>query len=231
MDAHVFVDAENINPKVFDMGYTDLNKDYNIVKIDIFGKENHIPIKYKQYQDNKFNFVNCHYGKNSADTFMTAYIVKSVYEEPSTDIFIIMSQDRDFIPAVKIITENNKKVILVSEKNKQMDILESIGMGLQYVKVMEYDIQSWIKADIKPTSVLTKYDTSKTVFLVGENNKITEVFFNNGMTMNDFMASMYRNTIKRIRKGYSNKVKIKDILYKNYINVIDDRLYIDLNRI
>lgn len=232
MRAHIFVDAENINPILFETSYKDLKTKYVITKVDVFSKKETLPTWYSKYD---FNFVNCFHSKNSADTFMTAYIIKAVYEEALTDIFVVISQDNDLSPAIKVVTDNNKQAISITEIDKKLKNLKEIGINKEYFTQLTYKIPpktNYFKAHI-PKSALknyTGYDMSQTIF-IKYNSNITEIFFNNGMEYNKFLNSMHSTVMNRIRKGYSNSTKLLDILYENYLIVKNGRIYVDTERI
>lgn len=232
MRAHIFVDAENISPLLFSESYADLKTKYIISSIDVFSKEETLPHKYNKY---KFNFVKCFYGKNSADTFMTSYIVKSVYEEALTDIFIIITQDNDLSPAIKMVTDNKKQAILITNKGRELKNLEEIGVNKKYFTHLEYDVVSknkYILAQLPKNGLenFSEYDLTKTIF-IKYNGHITEIFFNDGMNYKKFLNSIRPDTMKQIRKGYSKSTKLLKILYKNYLVVKNDRIYVDTDRI
>lgn len=232
MRCHIFVDAENINPILFETSYADLKTKYIISRIDIFSKKDTLPKIYNKYN---FNFVECFYGKNSADTFMVAYITKAVYEEALTDIFIIMTQDNDLSIAIKVITDNNKQAILITQVGKGLNYLTEIGIDKRYYTHLEYNISNntYYKASIAKNSIskLSNYDKNRTIFIKDRKDNITEVFFNNYMPYNIFLNSISSSVMGRIRKNYSNSTKLLKILYDNYLIVKDNRIYIDIDRI
>ena len=74
MKIHAFIDAENISQRLFVEGCSRLQEDHELVQIDVFGK---VCPKWAAGH----NYVRAFVGKNSADTFMTAAIVRAIYEE------------------------------------------------------------------------------------------------------------------------------------------------------
>lgn len=233
---HIFVDAENVNPKLFKLSYAELKLKYDIVRIDIFSKESSLPTMYEKYNSKKFNIIKCFYGKNSADTFMTSYIVRAVYEEALTDYFAILTQDRDFAPAIKVVTDNNKYVILVTEENKIINNLISIGVNMKYFTNTKYSIsktKEYKKATIPKTQQkhIVNYDTSRTIFIKNAKNQIIEAFFNNGMEFSVFLNTLAKANIDKIKQGYSKSTKLTDILKDSFLVVKDGKIYCDMERI
>ncbi|AFM40483.1 hypothetical protein Desaci_1467 [Desulfosporosinus acidiphilus SJ4] len=56
-------------------------------------------------------------GKNSADLEMTVDALKTLYKNPKIEVFILISCDRDLIPLIKAIKEENKISFVLSTKN------------------------------------------------------------------------------------------------------------------
>jgi uncharacterized LabA/DUF88 family protein len=56
-------------------------------------------------------------GKNSGDLELTVDALKDLYKNPNNDIFVIVSNDRDFIPLLKAIKYENKFSFVYSTKN------------------------------------------------------------------------------------------------------------------
>ena len=225
----MFVDVENISPKLFERGYKELKKAHTICKIDVFGK--YLPISYNGY--NQVKFTKCCFGKNSADTFMTTAIVKTIYEEPLIDIIVIVTQDKDFAPAIKAVTDNKKKCILITEKNRIINNINAVGVNMKYFENLAIDLEAkqHVIAQIskKAKNKLSVYDLSHTCFIVNGIGEFTEIPFFSGIDYNDFML-IVEPYIKRIRRGYSNAAKIKDILEQNYLKLENDRVYYDVFR-
>lgn len=232
MIIHIFVDAENISPKVFKESYKQLRTQHNIVKVDIFGKETTVPSTYSQYTGKIFEFIRCYYGKNSADTFMTASIIKALYNEPLVDAFVLVTQDKDFAPAIKAITEYGKQVILVTEKDKTIRILQEVGVNMRYVTNIEIPIISNKRKD-KPKPVIyvkgaEQYDLTHTCFIKNGVGALLEVPFCSGMLFSVFINIL---PLKAVKRGFSKNTKLTSILYNSYLVVKDEKIYYDSERL
>ncbi len=129
MIAHIFIDAENVKPEVAFNAVAKFNAEYQIDRVDIIGKEDVISQKYLD-AGKIYHIQNCDYGKNSADTWLCTEIAKTIFAKPEVEIVILVSSDRDFLPAIKLATDQNKKVIVVSN-----------GAGHKNLKAMLYDLK------------------------------------------------------------------------------------------
>ena len=202
--AHVFVDCENIDTKVFKEAFLKLNAKYQIIKCDFYGKEEAMPKFYKSYMGKVFERHNCFFGKNSADTFMCIDMAKACYEEPLTDCYIIFSQDRDFSIAIKLLVDNNKKVIVVTKLNGLMSNLESIGVDLTKIENIQIN---------------TKVNCT-CFFKFG--NAIKEVPFKNGIALQDFGTILAEH---KIREYYGKNKRLYKICEENLLKVVGYRVY------
>lgn len=237
MRVHVFVDAENISPRLFVKSYSYLKKRYEIVRIDIFSKEDTLPKLYKCFGDNKkVKYTKCFYNKNSADTFMVAYSIKALYEESLTGGFVFITQDKDFSPAIKVITEYKKQAIIVTEKDMVINNLKEIGADMKYVTNVELEVDrkksaDKIKAFTIPTAHQTcckAYDMSQTILIQDGNNQFVEVSFCNNMDYEDFCSIIPK---QRIKKGFPKEMEFEDILKKSFLKVEDNKVFIDTDKI
>ncbi len=129
MSAQIFIDAENVKPEIGLQAVKKFSGEYSINSVNIIGKEDVISNKYKAVGE-LYNFQNCYYGKNSADTWLCTEIAKTIFAEPAVEVIILVSSDRDFLPAIKLATDQQKKVILVSD-----------GNGHKNLKALLYDLR------------------------------------------------------------------------------------------
>lgn len=234
---HIFVDAENVSSRLFEKSYKYLKNRYEVVQVDVFSKENTLPNLYRSYNGNcKFNYIKCFYGKNSADTFMTTSIVKALYEEPLTGGFVLVTQDRDFAPAIKAITDCNKQAIIVTEKNKIINNIKAVGANMKFITNIETEVvptkalnEKFKKFNIpeEQKQHLTRWDMSQTIFIKGNGN-MSEVYFCNGMDYDKFLNII---PVQRIRTGFPKSKKLADILAESFLIVEDNKIYLDIDRI
>ncbi len=129
MSAQIFIDAENVKPEIGLQAVKKFSGEYSINSVNIIGKEDAISSKYKEAGE-LYNVQNCYYGKNSADTWLCTEIAKTIFAEPEVEVIILISSDRDFLPAIKLATDKQKKVILVSD-----------GNGHKNLKALLYDLR------------------------------------------------------------------------------------------
>lgn len=233
MRLHIFVDAENISTKSFFDGMKQLRLLHSIAKVDVFAKE--MP----QYLDNfPCNFIKCFYGKNSADTFLAANIVKALYEEPLTDGFAIFSGDTDFAPVIKVITDAKKPVIVIDayqsldDKLKELDVdmryFQRIGTRVGVNRPPKGKYKQIRKVKIPISKKMKKLFPQKpqTVFLM-THKIIYEIPFFNGISIQAFTNDLPITTLL----NHYCTTKLKTVLEKNYLKIEDNRVYIDLEKI
>ncbi|MBD3879556.1 MAG: NYN domain-containing protein [Quinella sp. 1Q5] len=114
MIAHVFVDAENIPPYV------------TFKVVAHFGKEETLAHKYRNLDETIYRIQNCFYGKNSADTWLCLEMVRAIIDEPNLELIIIISSDKDFLPAIKFAVDFDKKIIFVSDGASHRRLIEQL---------------------------------------------------------------------------------------------------------
>ena len=231
MRIHVFIDAENISNELFFFAYNTIcNQKRIVVKVDVYGK-----IKPLWFKDD-FNFIKSYCGKNSADTFMTADIVKCVYEEVFTDIIVILTNDKDFIPAIVASLQKNKEVWLFSVKDSISSHLTSFRINLNKFKFyplpkkVDGGNKGFIHFDIpkNKTHLIKNKNEFVTCYIMAKNGTIYEVPFKNGMDMNLFTCLI---PLKKIKSGYSKSKKLREILLDSYIYVKNEKVFIDMESI
>ena len=81
MNAHIFIDADNIKPEIGFKAIKKFSVDYSIAQVEIIGNETTLSSKYLEMSD-IYNIKNCFYGKNSADTWLCTEIAKTIFENP-----------------------------------------------------------------------------------------------------------------------------------------------------
>ena len=140
MNAHVFIDAENIPPEIGFRTVAKFRRDYTICRADIIGKRETLSAKYLS-AGTPYHSQNCYYGKNCADTWLCVEIAKTIFQEPDIEAIIIVSSDRDFLPAIKLAVEKKKIIILVSngEGHKNFKrLLRELKINVDDVQLVDY---------------------------------------------------------------------------------------------
>ena len=140
MNAHIFIDAENIPPEVGFRTVAKFRRDYSIYKVDIIGKKDSLSQKYLTAGE-PYHVQNCYYGKNSADTWLCVEYAKTIYEELEIETIIIVSSDRDFLPAIKLAVEKNKNMIVVSNGSGHRNLrklLRELQIDIESVQLVDY---------------------------------------------------------------------------------------------
>lgn len=140
MNAHIFIDAENIRPEIGFRAVEKFRREFVIERVEIIGKLDTISARYKNAGE-PYRIQNCFYGKNSADTWLCVEIAKTIFEEPATETIIILSNDKDFLPAIKLAVDRKKYLIFVSNGAGHRNLLrylKAIKINLDYVELIDY---------------------------------------------------------------------------------------------
>ena len=230
--AHVFVDAENIPPSVTFKVVEYFGKEHTITKVDIIAKEDTLPYKYRNLDEKIYRVQNCFYGKNSADTWLCFEMVRAIIDEPDLELIIIISSDKDFLPAIKFATDFDKKVFIVSngaghrtliEQMKILDISPA-SVELKDFRLKFGDIPQKLEKFLPKLSFYMKkffFDREDRIkfILVKKNEKIFEVPFVPGMGATTF--SQVLRDLNILRKGDS----VRDFISENFLKLSRDRIY------
>lgn len=230
MRLHAFIDGENVSVSTVRNGIKQLRLLNHLAKIDVFAK-----FKPSYADDYNMNFVQCFYGKNSADTFMTTAIVKAVYEEPLTDGFAIFTSDSDFSPVIKVVTEAKKPTILISEQGDLESHLKDVGVDFDYLTQFKFAHgravsvhNNYLKCKIpKKEYNFAEVHDGSSVYIVTK-DRTYEVPFMNGMDIDTFSRIA---PLKAIKKSFPKSRKLSEILELNYIKMDNKKLYIDVEGI
>ena len=140
MKVHIFIDAENIPPEIGFKTVDKFRRDYTIEKVDIIGKTEVLSHRYLS-AGKPYRVQNCYYGKNSADTWLCVEIAKTIYEESEIETIIIVSSDRDFLPVIKLATEKQKEIIVVSNGMGHRNLkrlFQELNINADDVKLVDY---------------------------------------------------------------------------------------------
>ena len=153
----VFVDAENVSKALVKK----FRKKHPEEIYKVYAKKSVISDYYLELPN--VEFINCFHGKNSADTYMTADIVKSLYEDNIFKYYIV-TQDKDLTIAIKMITDHQKECTLVTSLGRTLSNLKSVGVDLTYVEVEEYDTSNnntFLHKIVKTKDTSNIYDNFK----------------------------------------------------------------------
>jgi hypothetical protein len=215
----VFVDAENISKTLFKQFYAK-HKDETY---KVYAKKSVISGIYLRLKN--VEFIDCVHGKNSADTYMTADIVKSLYEDNIFNYYII-TQDRDLAIAIKTITDHLKQVTLVTSLGRRLSNLKAVGANLNYVDVEEIDTgdsNTFITRITKTKSTSNIYDSyKKRVWVKKKDGNILEVPFENGMHLGTFKRFLDPH---KKSCGIGPSTSWKNFIENQYLKLVDSQIY------
>lgn len=215
MSAQIFIDADNVKPEIGFKAIEKFSKEYVIAGVDIIGNETTLSSKYIEASD-RYNIKNCFYGKNSADTWLCTEIAKTIFENPAVDVIIIVSSDRDFLAAVKLVTDQKKKVILVSE-----------GSGHKNLKALFYDLRinpDFVElVDFKTDLISNQPDKKK-----GANNSMEN--FSPNQNLEKIKAIRKKNLPEPVKTFFTkNETKIQFINVKRAGNSVEIPFFDGIN--
>ena len=142
MKTHVFIDAENIPWQQAMMFYEKVCEQYDVNFCDVIGKLEILAMHYFKFKSDAFRLCPCNIGKNSADTWLTVYMAKAIYEEDETGQIVILSSDRDFVPIIKLALERQKFVLWGIHPAQMNGIENTIGTAAMNTEFL----------DVKPLS-------------------------------------------------------------------------------
>ncbi len=199
MIAHVFVDAENIPPSVTFKVVEHFGKEHTITKVDIIAKEDTLPYKYRNLDEKIYRVQNCFYGKNSADTWLCFEMVRAIIDEPDLELIIIVSSDKDFLPAIKFAVDFDKKILIVSNGAGHKTLIEQLkilNVNPDAVELKDFRLKFGdVPSKLERFLPLLSFGIKKYLFdredrikfiLVKKGGQIFEVPFVAGMTINIF---------------------------------------------
>lgn len=221
MRVHAFIDIENFSVTYSCFTYRYLKENFKLTYCDIVGNKEAIPKKLREIKDDKHlrTFHTIH-GKNSADLWLSMYVAQAVYEEPETDIIVLLSSDRDFIPVVSLALNKQKAIVLITHKSKINAIIDSLKKANLYendyftlMAVEDYIVPIFSKEDIDllPTSIVNYFKASKNIKYVFAKNESTgelmEVPFVEGMPYNVFQTILMSFRLIKKTTNFSEYIK------------------------
>lgn len=232
MIAHVFVDAENISPAVTFKVVEHFGREHTVTKVDIIAKEDSLSARYHGLDEKLYRVQNCFYGKNSADTWLCIEIVRAIIDEPDLELIIIVSGDKDFLPAIKFAVDYEKKVFVVSNGAGHKTLTEqlrALHVPPETVELKDYRIKFAATSPAlekflpQMSFFLKKYffdreDRIKFI-LVKKGAQLVEVPFIRGMGSGIFRRLLIDLNV--IGRGDS----VKDFIARNFLKLAHDRVF------
>ena len=227
MNAHVFVDAENVPPDVTFRVIEHFGREHTITKVDIVAKEETLSYKYRNLDPNFFRVQNCYYGKNSADTWICVEIVRAIIDEPALELVIILSSDRDFLPVIKFAADFEKKILIVSNGVGHKSLtahMKTLGINLNLVELKDFrcgfdDVSQRLSKFLpmlyyESQKFFFKHsDEIKFILVRKTNGKLTEIPFVEGITVD-----LFRRVIREL-KVLGTKRNVYTFCANNFLKV------------
>ena len=226
MKIHIFIDAENI-PANNALETYDVLRESGTCQCDVVGKKDILPQSYLKRQGKTFRIHNCDYGKNSADMYLTVCIAKAIYEEDDTDIYAIISNDRDFAPIIQLAVEKKKQVLLLGLEAQSKGLahsLEQMNVDMEFLTLGTIDSDppnELIKVEDLPSGLFEYYRKNykgSTIF-VKRGGKLVELPFIEGMHANQFIDLMRRFGI------WTKSQKLEDEIESLYLKIVNNRVH------
>ena len=232
MIAHVFIDAENIPPSVTFKVVEIFGKEHTITKVDIIAKEDTLPYKYRNLDEKIYRVQNCFYGKNSADTWLCFEMVRAIIDEPDLELIIIVSSDKDFLPAIKFAVDFEKKILIVSNgagHRKLIEQMKILDINPAAVELKDFRLKfgNLLQKLVKFLPQLG-FETKK--FLLDRENRIKFIFVKSGESIFEvpFVEGMGASTFGRILRELNileRGFPVRDFITENFLKLSRDRVY------
>ena len=227
MNIHIFIDAENVPMANAITTCNVLAEGNDVTRCDVVGKEDTLSPAYLKRRSKTFRIHNCNYGKNSADMYLTVLIAKAIYEERETDIFAIISNDRDFAPVIQLAVEKRKQVLLLglaAQAKALEQSLKLMNIDMEFVTLGVIDgetLSESITVEDLPNGLreyFKKHHKGSTIF-VKRGDKLIELPFVDGMDKNMFLDLMRRCHI------WTRAQKIEDEIGALYLKVVNGKVH------
>lgn len=233
MIAHVFVDAENIPPSVTFKVIEHFGKEHKITKVDIVAKENALPYKYRGLDTEIYRVQNCFYGKNSADTWLCIEMVRAIIDEPDLELIIIISSDKDFLPAIKFAVDFEKKILIISNGAGHRTLIEQLkilNVNPAMVELKDFRLSFGDRSQ-KLSNFLPRLGFETKRFLLDREARIKFIFVKNDdkifeVPFVEGMGTMIFGHVLRELNILSRGTQLKDFITENFLKLIRDRVYL-----
>lgn len=232
MIAHVFVDAENISPSVTFKVIEHFGREHTITQVDIIAKEDTLPAKYRALDKKIYRVQNCFYGKNSADTWLCMEMVRAIIDEPDLELIIIVSCDKDFLPAIKFATDFEKKVFVVSNGAGHRNLreqLRTLRIEPDSVELKDYRLNFGdMPLKLEKFLPLMSFDTKKFFFDREERIKFILVRKGEQLLEMPFVAGMNLYVFGRLLRELNVLIKndsVKEFVAQNFLKIYRSRVY------
>ena len=232
MIAHVFVDAENISPAVTFKVVEYFGREHTITKVDIIAKEDTLPYRYRALDEKLYHVQNCFYGKNSADTWLCIEIVRAIIDEPDLELIIIVSSDKDFLPAIKFAVDFEKKVFVVSNgagHRALAEQLRSLQVDSDSVELKDFrlkfgDVPTKLEKFLPRLTFYTKkffFDREERIkfILVKQGSQLLEVPFVAGMNIYTFGRVLHELNI------LTGNDSVRNFVAQNFLKIFRNKVY------
>ena len=231
MIAHVFVDAENIPPSVTFKVVEHFGKEHTITRVDIVAKEDTLPYKYRNLDEKIYRVQNCFYGKNSADMWLCFEMVRAIIDEPYLELIIIVSSDKDFLPAIKFAADFEKKIFIVSNgvgHKTFTEQLKILGVSPEAVELKDFRLKFGLPEKLEKILPQLSFRTKK--YLFDHENQIKFILVKAGKNFLDvpFVAGMDIPTFSRILRElniFSFTSSVRDFISENFLRISRNRIY------
>lgn len=241
MQAQIFIDADNVSPEVGFKVLEKFGREHIIKRVDIIGRIEYMSERYRKAKP-PCRVQNCFYGKNAADTWLCVEITKTIYENPETEVIIIVSNDKDFLPAIKLAVDKKKFVLFVSDgagHRKLVKILRELQADLTFVRLIDYcyglDSRNGDQIVISPRtqkldSFYWKLSTDSAGFLRRYEEKIRFIFVSQGTGFAEvpFVPGMTSERFKKILCDLhiiSRRTTGIQAAHRNLLKVQNNRIY------
>lgn len=165
LNAHVFIDGDNIPSEQIPQIYEKLFGKYNIKKYDIFANHGYSN-RIKRFESSMIKLKRTPFsGKNSTDILIAMSIADAIAHEKELDAIIIVSSDRDFIIPIEYALNHGKKVISIYQQEAiakaLLEIYNNPNLSLYCLEDLDTEIKcvlpKWINEKISTLEDISTY--------------------------------------------------------------------------
>ncbi|MBR0260760.1 MAG: NYN domain-containing protein [Selenomonadaceae bacterium] len=232
MIAHVFIDAENVPPAVTFKVVEHFGKEHTITKVDIIAKEDTLPYKYRNLDEKLYRIQNCFYGKNSADTWLCFEMVRAIIDEPDLELIIIVSSDKDFLPAIKFAVDFEKKILIVSNgagHRKLIEHMKILDINPAAVELRDFRLK-FGNFPQKLEKFLPQFSFETKKFFFDREDRIKFILVKKGESIFEvpFVEGMETSTFGRILRELNileRKFPVRNFITENFLKLSRNRIY------
>lgn len=172
----IYVDYDNLFKRLKDLGFHPIHDLNFFTELkNKFSMVNHDVVKYVAFADFAgkglslkdqtdirtfgLDVYHCNVSnKNTTDAELMLTVAKDLFEKPLIDVFVLVSNDRDYVPLMRMIKEKSKKVYVLTTEKAINNVINVFADYHQHIEDLfnlkkESNIVELPKREIKPDEI------------------------------------------------------------------------------